>query len=67
LKYGIPIYEKLPFPVGVVKPEVDHKSISVVLVRTEGGPWSVGRMKGTDGKLFSSNEIKSFSQVLLQF
>jgi hypothetical protein len=37
-------------------------------VRTEGGPWSaVGRKKGADGTLFSSNEIKSFSQVLLQF
>jgi hypothetical protein len=39
LKNGIRNLEKLPFPVGVVKPAVGHKSISVVLVRTEGGPW----------------------------
>jgi hypothetical protein len=37
-----------------VKQAVDHTSISVLSVRTEGGPWSaVGRTKVIDGKLFS--------------
>ena len=37
-----------------MKLAADHTSISVLLVRTEGGPWSaVGRTKGIDGILFS--------------